>query len=451
MVVLASPDESEELDLLKDRGCPIWHMAAGEVLIGEGSASKRARASLVGATIRAADIRRRTKVSTVDCRDDLLEATAAALERAAEMIADREEESEAEEALGRLFTILFECSECCFEVSAGTASDLEAVREHVTRHARWMEPVLAETLREAIGGLEHTIGNSAGQQKADAFLRILTEHNGQWAVAARSPRTAERLREGLDRLGLDLPVMPVSAMSPDHEFSGILVPAWPNDQRFTRIKNLSVAAEICVLAYPFESKWVVRHQARERARVRSNRMQAEERSSILGIEPRLLSGLNGAGSEAEKAPPKEIMLDLPVFRLEARVAQRRVTQPPAAVDGEDHRGAQLIQFFGGCYALLTEWAELPVLNELLDKSVAGKAKLASATAFPSFGWRLCALQSRWGQGTHKAKSLRRSSGPRNTGAYGISPNGGSPRFTVSAPALQRFKGSWQSMVLIGRQ
>jgi hypothetical protein len=38
MVVLASPDESEELDLLKDRGCPIWHMSAGEVLIGEAAA-----------------------------------------------------------------------------------------------------------------------------------------------------------------------------------------------------------------------------------------------------------------------------------------------------------------------------------------------------------------------------------------------------------------------------
>jgi hypothetical protein len=165
MVVLASPDESEELDLLKDRGCPIWHMSAGELLIGEVSAGGRTRGSLVGASIRAADIRSRTNVSTVACRDDLLEATAAALEHAAEMIADREEALEAEEALARLFTILFECSECCFEVSAGTASDLLAAREHMTRHAKWLEPPLAEKLREAIDGLEHAIGNSAGQQK----------------------------------------------------------------------------------------------------------------------------------------------------------------------------------------------------------------------------------------------------------------------------------------------
>lgn len=380
MVVLASPEESEELDLLRDRGCPIWHMSAGEVLIGEASAGKRTRASLVGATIRAADVRRRSKVSTVDCRDDVLEAAAASLERVAEMIGDSEEAFEVEEVVARLFRVLFECSECCFGVGEGTAGDLRAAREHMARHARWLEPAVAEKLRDAIDGLECAIARGSGQQKADAFLRILTEHDGQWAVAARSPRTAELLREGLDTLGADLPVLPVSAISPDHEYGGILVPAWPNDQRFTRLKNLSVTPEIRVLTYPFESKWVLRHQAREHARVRSNRMETEKRSSILGIEPRFLSGLNGAESEVEETPAKEIPLDLPVFRIEVRVAQRRITHPPVAASGEDSREAQLVQFFGGCYALLTEWAELPVLNELIDTSKGDKARLVSATA-----------------------------------------------------------------------
>jgi hypothetical protein len=380
IVVLASPDEIDELDLLKDRGCPIWHMSAGEILIGEASAATRTRASLIGATIRAADVRRRSKVSTVDCRDDVLEEAAESLERVAEMIGDSEEAFEIEEALARLFKILFECSECCFGVGEGTASDLRAAREHMARHARWLEPAVAEKLQDAIDGLERAIASGFGQQKADAFLRILTEHDGQWAVAARSPRTAELLREGLDTLRADLPVLPVSAISPDHEYDGVIVPAWPNDQRFTRLKNLSVAPQIRVLTYPFESKWVLRHQARERARVRSNRMEAEKRSSLLGIEPRFLSGLDGAESEAEETPARKIPLDLPVFRLEERVAHRRVTQPPVAANGEDSREAQFVQFFAGCYALLTEWAELPVLNELIDNSKGDKARLVGATA-----------------------------------------------------------------------
>ena len=59
LVVLASPDETEDLELLKARDCPVWHLSPDEVLIGEASAGRRTRASLVGATVRAADLRRR--------------------------------------------------------------------------------------------------------------------------------------------------------------------------------------------------------------------------------------------------------------------------------------------------------------------------------------------------------------------------------------------------------
>ncbi len=380
LVILASPDESEDLELLRDRGCPVWHMSADEVLIGEASDDMRTRASLVGATIRAAVIRRRCSVNTVDCHDDVLQTAAASLERVAEMTADREEAFEVEEALARLFRILFECSECCFGVGEGTIIDLRAVREQIAQRARWLEPGVRETLRDAINALEGAVTSGSGEQKANAILNILADHDGSWAVAARSPRTAERLRSGLDALGADLPVLPVSAVSPDQEFDGIIIPAWPNDQRFTRLRNLSVTTDIRILAYPFESKWISRHQARERARARSVRLETETLSSVLGIETRFLTPLNRAGSDVEDPPGKEIPVDLPVFRLEERVARRHVTHPQLASSGEDGREAQLVQFFGGCYALLTEWAELPLLNDLIDSGEGDNAKLTSATA-----------------------------------------------------------------------
>ena len=380
LVVLASPDESEDLQLLKDRGCPVWHMSADEVLIGEASDGRRTRASLVGATIRAADVRRRCTVNTVDCHDEVLQAAAASLERVAEMTADREEAFEVEEALARLFRILFECSECCFGVGDGTISDLRAAQEQIAQHARWLEPAVREELGDAVNSLERAVSIGSGDQKADAILTILADHDGTWAVAARSPRTAERLRDGLDALGADLPVLPVSAVSSDHEFDGIIVPAWPNDQRFSRLRNLSVTPDIRILAYPFENKWVLRHQARERARARSIRLETETLSSVLGIEPRFLTALNSADSDGEDPPGKEIPVDLPVFRLEERVARRHVTHPPLASSDEDGREAQFVQFFGGCYALLTEWAELPLLNDLIDNGQGDNAKLSSATA-----------------------------------------------------------------------
>ena len=380
LVVLASPDEREDLELLRGRGCPVWQMSAEEVLIGEASDGVRTRASLVGATIRAAEIRRRTTVHTVDCHDEVLQAAAASLERVADMTADREEAFEAEEALARLFRILFECSESCFGLGDGTISDLEAAREQIAQHTKWLEPAVREELQAGVNALERAVNTGTGEQKADAILSILADHDATWAIAARSPRTAERLRDGLNALGGDLPVLPVSAFSPDREFDGVIVPAWPNDHRFTRLRNLSVTPDIRVLAYPFESKWVLRHQAREHARARSTRLEAGSLSSILGIEPRFLTPPNRAASDVEDPPGKEIPLDLPVFRLEERVARRHVTSPPLASSDEDGREARLVQFFGGCYALLTEWAELPLLNNLIDSSQGDNAKLVSATA-----------------------------------------------------------------------
>ena len=316
----------------------------------------------------------------VDCRDDFLQAAAESLERVAEKTANHEEAFEVEEALARLFRILFECSECCFGVGEGTISDLRAAKEQLSQHARWLEPAVRGELLQAVNALERACTLGSGEQKADAILSILADRDGTWAVVARSPRTAERLRDGLDALGADVPVLPVSAVSTDHEFNGIVLPAWPNDKRFTRLRNLSVTPDIRILAYPFESKWVVRHQSRDRARSRSTRLGSGTLSSILGIESQFLTSSNIVGNDTEEPPEKEINLDLPVFKLEERVARRHVTHPALDSSGEDGREAQLIQFFGGCYALLTEWAELPLLNELIDSSQGNNVKLVSATA-----------------------------------------------------------------------
>ena len=379
IVILASSEETEALDLIRDRGCPIWYMSPDEILIGEASAGNRARASLVGATIRAADMRQRVKVTIADCQDSALQAVAASLERAAAMIGDSEEVHESEKILARLYGILFECSECCFGVGEETKNNLHAVRNQVARHGKWLDPEVAGKLQEATCGLENIISSdSYGQEKAAAMLNfILDEDHEPLAVAARSPRTAESLRTGFGDLGVDVPILPVSAISPDRDYAGIIVPAWPNEQKFTRLKNQAVTPDIRVLAYPFEAKWVLRHQARERARERSNGMAIETRSSILGIAPRFLTSLK---RHEPDSPANEVRLDLPIFRIKDRLAQHRIKRPSVAAEGEDSRKAQLVQFFGDCHALLTEWAELPKLNHLIETANANKAKLTTVTA-----------------------------------------------------------------------
>ena len=379
MLILASPDEKDEIDLLRERGCPIWYMSGAETLLGEPSIVERTRMSFIGATMRAADVRQRHKVHMVDCNDEMLQVSAESLERAAEIVMNMEEASEVEEILRRLFKILFECSECCFGVGEEIASDLQDIQEQMARHSKWVDPAVTGELRGAIDGLERAIRDGFGQEKADAFLELLTQPGGQWAVAARSPRTAKWLRQALDSSGADAPVLPVSEISVSDDYNGIIVPAWPNDRNFTRMKNMAVTPNFFVLTYPFESKWVMRHQARERARLRTDRMETGMRSEILDIAPNLVAVLEEPEIPTDNSSELITPPEYPVFRWQERFAKRRDGRPPIATDGEDGRDARFVRFTGGCYALLTEWAELPLLNELISSAKGGGARIRGVT------------------------------------------------------------------------
>ncbi len=379
LVIFASPEEAEALDLLRESDCPVWYMSPEEVLIGEPSATRRKRRSLVGATIRAADIRQSARVEIVPCRDNILQSVAESLGRAATLVSESEEANEAEEILGRLRGVLLECSECCFGIGGKTEDKLHSVQDLVARHGRWLPPEFTGEIDDAINELNDGMsGRNLGQHKAHALLTIIhNETDENWGVVTRAPQTAETIRAGLRELSVEVPVVPISRVSPDIEFSGVVVPAWLNSERFTRLKAMAVTPDIRALTYPFEAEWVSRHLARERRWERSNRMDVEKRSSILGIDSRFLTST--MPHEPEE-PIREIEPDLPIFRLEDRVTQRRMKRPSVAHESEDSREAQYVQFFGDCYTLLTEWAELPRLNKLIDSANTDDAGLEQVRA-----------------------------------------------------------------------
>ena len=378
VIILASSEETEALDLLRDRECPIWHMSPNEILIGETFVEARMRTSFVGATIRAADTRKRAEVTVVDCQDSVLQTVAESLERAAALIVNHDELLEPEEIVARLYGILLECSECCFGVGEETKVSLQSAQDQLTQQRKWLDKTVANELEEAIRQLENCIESGAyGQSKADELLNfILDGRQDQWIVAARSPRTAECLRTGFNNLNVDVSVFPMSAITTDQDYVGIIVPAWPNEKRFTHLRNQAVTPDIRILVYPFEKKWVSRHQAREHAREGSNRLSTETRASILEIDSRLLDYL----TRREPKPPEiTVRPTPPIFEIERRVARRRIPRPTIPDDVADSREAQLVEFFGDRYALLTEWAKLPRLNQLIDGSNAYSAKLARVT------------------------------------------------------------------------
>ncbi len=375
VVILAAPDEAEEIRLLRDRDCPVWYMSPAEVMLGEDHAEERSRASLVGRTVRVADIRERSQVVAIDCKSDDLQAAATALEDvAAKVDGDR---SEVDDLLARLYGILLDFSECCFEVDEETKTDLRRAQENLDRNRRWMSPDIIKEFRSAIDRLTSiSLDGSGLEGKADALLSALTS-DGRWAIATKSARTAECLREGLNGLRSDLPVLPIRAIRPEDEYDGIIVPAWPNSRWFTRLRNLAATRDIRILAYPFERKWLLGHQTRERALVQSSRMEDEERARLLGVKSDLPSTMKPL---EPVRPADDVSPDLPILNLERRLSRRRLPRPSPSVDGDDVRRARLVEFYGECYALLTEWSQLNVLNELIGNSLGDGGHLRTVAA-----------------------------------------------------------------------
>ena len=378
VVILASHDETDEIQLLRDRECPVWYLSPAEVMIGEDHAEERSRKSLVGRTVRVADIREQCNVVAIDCQNDDLQAAAAAMERVASTIEETDERSEADDLLARLYGVLLEISECCFGVGEETKSELRRAREDLVRNQIWMT---SDTIREfftVLDRLEDAVCSESGtMEKADLLVNTLSMAKGQWAIASRSTRVADCLREDLVTLVDDPQVFPIQTIRPEDEWDGIILMAWPGRRRFTRLTNLAVTRDIRVLTYSFERMWLSSHQTRERALMSANRMQAEDRAGILGIKPGLLPPLRSA----EPPPPGDYASpDQPMLDFERRFSRRRSSRPSSTVGVDDVRRARLVEFYGGCYSLLTEWSQLHVLNELMDSGRADTGRLRTVTA-----------------------------------------------------------------------
>ena len=284
-----------------------------------------------------------------------------------------DERAEVDELLVHLYGILLEFSECCIEIRNEAKYELRLVRESLTRNSRWLGIDISKEFQSAIDLLEQIAYEGIGlQQKADALLRELAESNERWAIATRSTRTAACLRESLSTLGIEICVVPIQAIRPEDEFDCIIMPAWHNSRRFTRLKNLAAAKEIRVLTYPFEGRWLSGHQARERTLMQSNQMEPEQLAGILGVAPDLFasSGVWEPSPWIEDTTPEP-----PIFKLENRVSRRRSVYPTAFVGNDETRRARLVEFYGGCHALLSEWSELHVLNELIDNALSEGGRL----------------------------------------------------------------------------
>ena len=358
-------------------------MSPDEMLLGEHDPILRSRTSLVGRTVRGADIRRRISVTKIDCKDDKIEVVARALEDTSEVLGESEETVDLDEALARLFGVLFECSECCFGVPEVTSETIEYAEFALARNARWLSSGGAKSFATAISGLRAIVQDQSERDKGRALVELLMDRadkSDTWAVVARSPSSCAGLKRGLQSYGLAPSVAAITSLTAKNDYDGIVVAAWPNDARFRGLIDLAVAPEIAVLAYQFEKKWFERYQARARQRDAALVLTAEQRAQIVQLPPSLLNGQNyhdpfGAEHQAPIPDAEE-----PVFKFEARITRRHASlSVPLGESPHELRPARLVRFAGGCHAFLTQWAELPVLNEVIERGGASATKIGRKT------------------------------------------------------------------------
>ena len=364
VVILASPNEAREFGILKERGTPVWHLSFSELMLGEEQPVGRFRRSLVGRTVRTADIGVKGNVITVDCVDDDLQMAADALEKVAGRLNQTEDRQETEDVVARLYGVLLEISESCLGVGSTLESRLTEIRGNFERNRMWMDPEDENDIRNILSLLADAADKQSDTtNKAERLREILKELDGNWAIVTRSSGTADSIRDGLGDLTDNLHVLPAQAVGPNDEWDGIILLAWPGRQRFTRLSSMAPTKETRVLVYPFERKWLSSHRFRESNELRANRMDRERRAAILGIEPSLLpeESLPESSRITGDETPEQ-----PIMEFERRLSRRHATHASPISNADETRSARLIEFYGGCHVFLSEWSKVHVLNNLMD-------------------------------------------------------------------------------------
>ena len=360
VIILASPDEMQAVDQLRSRGCTVWNLRPEEVLLGDVEEGKRDRRSLVGRTMRAADTRRKADVAAIPCGGGPFQTVAETLNRLAGAIDQAQLYPDAEQLCSHLYRILVDCSESCFGIDDEMSADLERTGSFMERNRRWWPAEIHEGFAEVIEGLEIIFGG-AWSNKGEKLASLLGNTTSNWLVAVRTSRSEQTVLEGLRAHGINAPVCPINDIPDDLEWDGIVCTAWPNRQKFRRLRNLAITRDIKVLTYPFEEEWLTGYRRYERRSLLSNSMDCEALACLVGMDPALLQF-----RETHVATDENETVELPISRIQERVTRRSVPRPSTATDDDESKLARLVNFYGGCHALLTEWCELHVLDQLID-------------------------------------------------------------------------------------
>ena len=347
---------------------------------GDGVFAGVKRASLVAGELR---------IEPVPVQDALVDQAAEELARASGALRQQSDES-ITKPVGQAFGALLELVSW---FAPPTPADigtylvrLGAILGEVNRAAPWAPSEATQALRAAIQHMTRAASEPfVGWSRLEALVFALDALNAagrRVAVATRSATAAAALRDQLPEYLRSVPIFGSSLIPSDSVLDTVIVASWLKSEGMTRLLNLYLAADVRVIAAPFEQKWLSGLTRRRQATQRRVGLDRSTKLSILGLTPSdaiaddIDSGVTPPSTESA---PESFVPSEELDKLEGWTRRRRKGQVADDVDDHDRRDARYVGFVGETYAYVTVGRSLPVVTDLVRGVSAGQAKVPLTT------------------------------------------------------------------------
>jgi hypothetical protein len=367
LIIVSSPDEEEKLQQLHDRGCKFWRFSLADLEMG---GSDQHRGQFFNGVFRSARNEANFRTEVVPCGNSLLEKVASALD-ACQTALNESERDETQLILGHIYSLLMHCTGLLAPPDTAEQGRLLEGAEKLSASAGdrflWLPDAAAKALKEACAGIAFAIRDpELGQAKGNALRTLLGDLQQQKvspvAVVARSVSNRMRVTQWLASEGFNIPVLLPAKVAENGFAERLICTSWPGSDSFGRLVRKFSTAQISLVAYPFEGRWLHLFGQKRRNSQLVPSLTSPEKSRLLGLS-------DGTVWPADPEPPTfevgaaQATGDSRVD-LEERLTRKGLV--PLGVAGEETIPATMVSFLGDAYAFLTDTFQIPVITDLVS-------------------------------------------------------------------------------------
>jgi len=376
LIIVAEPDEEEKLQQLYDRGCRFWRFSLADLEMGT---PRQQNGRFFDGVFRSARNQATFQTEGLSCRNSHLEQITNALE-ACQASLDEADEDETQLILGPTYSLLMHCTGLLAPPDANERARLlekaETLSAAAADRTMWLPEPAMKALKDACAAAIQAIEDpELGVAKGVALRALLGDLQKKElspvALVARSVPNRLSVTRWLADEGITCPVLLPSKVADNGFFERLICTAWPGSPSFSRIARKFVSPQICLLAYPFECRWLYSFGQKQRGSHLVPSMSSQEKSSLLGFSgdapwPADLESPDSADVSLESSEPSHV-------DLEERMTRKGMF--PVGMVSEETTPARMVSFSGDAYAYLTDTFRMPVITDLVSGAAGDNYKV----------------------------------------------------------------------------